>query len=373
MGSLIAGVSLWYTNQLVKVLAESEKKQIQLYANGLQAIMNADNGEGLSFLFQEIIEANHTVPVILTDVHGNPLSSKNIDINHLFTDKEKNDFLKEQLLFMQNVYPRIEIKYQGEVINYIYYQNSKVLTQLIYYPYIQLSIISVFILIGYLAFNSSRKAEQNRVWVGLAKETAHQLGTPISSLMAWIELLKDKDNFSVDAVEEMNKDVERLTMVTARFSNIGSAPVKKEMSVNEMLNKNMAYLSSRTSTKVQLKLHLPTEELKANLNEPLMGWVLENIVKNAVDAMEGEGILDVRLSKEQQKAVIEVQDNGKGITPKHLKKIFKPGFTTKTRGWGLGLTLVKRIIEEYHEGKISVASEVGAGTTFKIELNLNRA
>jgi len=367
---LIGGGSLWYTNRLVKVLAEGEKRQIELYAKGLQTITSSESGDNMTFLFQEIIGANRSIPVVLTDSEGTPISHKNIDIYHAFTEAQTEDFLKKKIVEMEIEHPRIEIKYMGVVINYIYYQNSWVLSQLKYYPYIQLSVVAIFILIAYLAFSSSRRAEQNRVWVGLAKETAHQLGTPLSSLMAWTEIIKSDPRLEGDTMgEELNKDVDRLATITARFSNIGSKPVLKEENLLELLTHMTDYLRRRISTKVNIQIDTDEPNTKAFINESLFGWVIENLIKNAVDAMEGEGMLRLHIQQQDKKIWLDISDSGKGMSRSEYRKIFKPGYTTKSRGWGLGLTLVKRIVEDYHGGKITVLNSVlGKGTTFRIEL-----
>jgi two-component system, sporulation sensor kinase E len=370
LAALIGGGSLWYTNRLVKVLAEGEKRQIELYAKGLQAITASESGGDMTFLFQEIIEANHRIPVVLTDSEGLPISHKNIDIYHRFSAAQTEAFLQEKIRVMEREHPRIEIKYMCEVINYIYYQNSWVLSQLQYYPFIQLLVVAIFILIAYLAFSSSRRAEQNRVWVGLAKETAHQLGTPLSSLMAWTEIIKSDPRLAGDAMgEELNKDVDRLATITARFSNIGSKPVLKQENLLTVLRPMADYLSRRISTKVKIHIDADEHDIMASINESLFGWVIENLIKNAVDAMEGEGELRLHIHRLDRKLWLDISDTGKGMSKSESRKIFDPGYTTKSRGWGLGLTLVKRIVEDYHGGKISVLSSVlGKGTTFRIEL-----
>ncbi|HSZ25923.1 MAG TPA: HAMP domain-containing sensor histidine kinase, partial [Cytophagaceae bacterium] len=251
--------------------------------------------------------------------------------------------------------------------NFIYYKNSRFLTQLKYYPYIQLSIIGALGIIAYVAFSYSRNAEQNRVWVGLAKETAHQLGTPLSSLIAWVEILKSMPENNEMAVE-LEKDVQRLEMITARFSNIGSSPAPTNENVIAAVNDVVDYLRSRTSIKVLMKVQSEVStDSTMKINKPLFDWVLENICKNGIDAMDGIGQLTLKISEENNKIAIDISDTGKGIPRSKFKDVFKPGYTTKKRGWGLGLTLVKRIVENYHHGKIFVLeSELGKGTTFRV-------
>lgn len=370
----IAISSLYYTNILVQKLGEREQKLIDLYAKGLQSAAQPDEMGNLSFLFQEIIQANNSVPVILTDENQKPLSFKNLDINESFSETEKNRILNREIEEMKKMYPPIGIEFSPGFKNYIFYKNSSLLNQLKLYPYVQLTVIFLFILLGYFALNSSLKAEQNRVWVGMAKETAHQLGTPLSSLMAWIEIFKTDDTFSHQyALEEIEKDVIRLETVTARFSNIGSKPVLKLENLFEVVNTLVAYLKKRISNKIDIEFVCYNTQIPININKPLFEWALENIIKNAVDAMGSIGKIEISITQTDEKNInILIADNGKGMTKKIQKQIFNPGFTTKQRGWGLGLTLTKRIIDDYHKGKIFIkSSEIGKGTTFCIILKNN--
>ncbi len=370
MAIFIGLLSLYYTDKLVKSLAEREQKLIDLYAKGLQFAISPDNSGNLTFLFQEIIEANSSIPVILTDAKGEPISFKNLPIDETAPKEQQQKLLQYHLKIMKSQYNPIVVEYPGlNFKNYIYYENSSLLTQLKYYPYFQLSAITVFILIAYFAFSYSRKTEQNKVWVGLAKETAHQLGTPLSGLMAWIELLRADERFNQDGlVDEMNKDIQRLAMITERFSKIGSLPSLKTENILESINYTLDYLKKRTSDKIVFSsISMAGEQVMAKINRPLFEWVIENVCKNSIDAMGGKGTLTVTIIKEKDKIYIDMADTGKGIPKSQFNKVFQPGFTTKQRGWGLGLTLVKRIIEEYHQGKIFVKhSELGKGTVFRV-------
>lgn len=371
--TVIASSSLYYTEMLVKKLAKREEKMIDLYAKGLKFIVSPDNNGNISFLFNEIIEANNSIPVILTDDQHHPISSKNIELPEKITEKQTYKILSKELVDMQAQHAPILVEYpELGIRNYIYYRNSYLLTQLLYYPYLQLAVVSFFGFIAYLAFSYARKAEQNSVWVGLAKETAHQLGTPISSLMAWVEIFKSTPAFAEHSiVDELDKDIKRLEIVTSRFSNIGSTPKLKNENIYEIIKEGIAYLQLRVSTKIKLSVSTNlNEDFHLPINKPLFSWIIENLVKNAVDAMQNEGNIHVLISQEQvNKIIIEVSDNGKGMTKKQAEQAFNAGFTTKQRGWGLGLTLVKRIVEEYHGGKIKIKStEIEKGTTFRIEM-----
>jgi len=368
---LIWTSSVYYTNLLVKQLARREKKQIELYAKAQQYIANQANDENIDFLFQQIINPNTNIPVIVVNEKGEMATWRNIDLPEKISLAERERLLRNELAVMKEEHPPIELNANGE-FNYIYYHNSYLLSQLKYYPYVQLTGIFVLALLAYLAFSYSRKAEQNRVWVGLAKETAHQLGTPLSSLMAWVEYFKSDPKFDNDEIiPELEKDVQRLEMITTRFSNIGSVPTLKEEDLNEVVQGILSYLQKRISTKVKMQVrNRLVEGTKARINRYLFEWVIENICKNAVDAMGGIGEINVVLfTTADHHIAIDISDTGKGIAKQHIKQVFDPGFSTKKRGWGLGLTLAKRIIENYHEGKIFVKnSEPGKGTTFRIIL-----
>jgi two-component system, sporulation sensor kinase E len=369
---LIGGLSVLYTNDLVKRLAEREQKLIDLAAKGYREIATTEFSESQGFLFKEIIEANTFVPVILTDQDGNYISHRNFDPPKGMSPKKQEAYFKRRIEEMKSHYEPIAIEFAG-LRQYIYYENSELINQLRYYPLIQLAVIGLFVLMGYLAFSISKNAEQNRVWVGLAKETAHQLGTPISSLIAWTEYLKTKPELESEGVtDEMDKDIQRLQMITARFSSIGSEQKLKLENVVEVVETAIGYLRSRLSQKVEITIKSDPEEgeILALINRPLFEWVIENISKNAVDAMTGVGKLNITITEMPEGNVqMDIQDTGKGIPKNQFKKVFEPGFTTKKRGWGLGLTLAKRILEQYHKGKIFVkSSEPGKGTTFRILL-----
>lgn len=369
----IGAASIWYTNVLVRKLAIREQQQINLFAKGLQAVADPANDGSISFLFQEIIEANNSIPVILTDDQENPISDKNIDIPAKYSEAEKMVFLKAEIQLMKLVHAPIVVEPTAGLKNYIFYKNSFLLTQLIYYPYVQLTIISLFAIITFVAYSYSKRSEQNRIWVGLAKETAHQLGTPLSSLIAWIEIFRQDPEFkNKEVLDELEKDVNRLEMVTARFSNIGSKPSLQEEQLYHTIEHTVSYLATRLSKKIKIMLTtlLPKDEA-IKMNKPLFDWVIENLCKNAVDAMDGTGEIRIHLFPiNENKLGIDVSDTGKGMGKSRYNEVFKPGFTTKKRGWGLGLTLVKRIIENYHHGKIAVHhSEIGKGTTFRIVMN----
>jgi signal transduction histidine kinase len=356
--------SLWYTNVLVKKLAIEEHKKIELWAKATNLIANSDaSGESLEFLLS-VIQNNETVPVIVVDKDTNIIQKRNLD-----SLKSTNpQYLKDVLKDMMSQNPPIEIPILDNNKQYLYYSRSTILTKLTYYPLIQFGVILLFIFVAYFAFSSSRKAEQNQVWVGLSKETAHQLGTPISSLMAWLEILKLR-NTEKGFISELEKDVLRLNKITERFSKIGSKPVLKPENLIDGINNTISYLKTRSSKKVIFNLYSDSNDIIVPLNTSLFEWVIENVCKNSMDAIEGEGSINIKVINNPQFVIIDINDSGKGIPKSKQKTIFKPGFTTKERGWGLGLSLTKRIIEEYHNGKIFVsATEIGKGTTMRIIL-----
>lgn len=364
---LIGLLSLGYTSQLVNKLAEEERKKVELWAEGTRILADpSGDGGGLGFIL-EVIKNNETVPVILADEYDNIISQRNLDSIKVLDTA----FLKQQIIQMRSVHDPIEVSLANGKKNYIYYENSIILKQLTYYPFIQLAIIFLFIMVAYFAFSSSRKAEQNQVWVGMAKETAHQLGTPLSSMMAWTEILKTK---GVDAsiTDELEKDIHRLNTITERFSKIGSIPQLIPENLVEALENSINYMRTRSPKKVIYNVTFPLNKpIIVELNIPLFEWSIENLCKNAVDAMGASGKIDVAvtLPENSNEVYIDFTDTGKGIPKSKFESIFKPGFTTKKKGWGLGLTLVKRIIEEYHNGKIFVkASKIDGGTTFRIIL-----
>jgi K+-sensing histidine kinase KdpD len=366
--AVVIGVSsLYYTNILVKKLSVEERKKVEIWAEATRLTNEADNSEKtLSFLLQ-VIQNNRTVPVILTDSSNKILSWRNLDS----VKASKPGYVKEQLSLMKKEKEPIVINISNNNKNYIYYHESYLLQQLTYYPYIQLGVILLFIVVAYLAFSASRKAEQNQVWVGLTKETAHQLGTPTSSLMAWSELMKERLP-EIELISELEKDVKRLEIITERFSKIGSKPTLKPTNLTETIKSAVEYLSSRTSDKINFSFDFPEKGTIIALNRSLFEWVIENLCKNSVDAISNEGNITIVVKEVKNKIFIDIADTGKGVPKSKYKTIFKPGYTTKTRGWGLGLSLVKRIVENYHQGNIFVLnSEIGKGTTIRIVLKNN--
>lgn len=376
---LISVGSIYYTNELVNQLKDRERQQVQLFAKAIEYTANEEETfRNVNFIAQEILFQNNSIPIIQADAKLNILSHRNIDLREGFSAEQKLAYLEKEIQTMSETYEPIEVTLRdpltGEVfgVQYIYYRNSFLLTQLIAYPYVQLSVIAIFGFISYLAFNYSKAAEQNQVWVGLAKETAHQLGTPISSLMAWIEVIReDSDMQEKGVVEELEKDIQKLRTVTERFSSIGSVPTLKRENVVYLVQNVVSYLRPRVSSKVKIDVFTLSENIFANVHAPLFEWVIENLCKNAVDAMGNVGTIAIKILRGNEgKVFIDISDTGKGIPRSKISMVFRPGFTTKKRGWGLGLTLAKRIIDSYHDGKIYIkSSEENEGTTFRIVLN----
>jgi signal transduction histidine kinase len=371
---LVGTGSLLYTNRLIRQLEDREEHYVQLYAKTIAYLVDpahSDAGD-LTFVTSEILEANKSIPAIYLNPDGHIAMYRNVETPENINDEELQLFLRQKIAEMGKRHVPLLVDMGNGVRGLVYYNNSKLLRQLTYFPYALLVILTVLGVLAYLAFSSSRRAEQNRVWVGLAKETAHQLGTPMSSLMAWIEYFRsDPDQYDASITDEIEKDVMRLETITARFSSIGSVPTLKEETINDVVKQFADYLSKRISTKVKMSVasQIPAGH-QVKINKLLFEWVIENICKNAVDAMKGVGELRLNMMILPNKQVaIDITDTGKGISKANIQKVFSPGFSTKTRGWGLGLTLAKRIVEEYHNGKLFVkSSEVGKGTTFRIVL-----
>ena len=378
---VIAVASLLVSHLLVKDLQREERNKMEIWAEALNALNNADENTDLSLVLN-VIQGNNTIPVIVMDSDGVVSDYRNIEIKaKTATDSDafvsrygkrmydNGDFIKIYLTESDSVVAdSVVLSEESHPYTLVCYDESILLKRLAQYPYWQLGIVMIFVVVAIFALLASKRAEQNKVWVGLSKETAHQLGTPISSLMAWVEILKE--NYPDDAlIPEMDKDVKRLELIAERFSKIGSLPEPVDASMNEVLAHVVDYMNRRTSKKVEIVSHLPEDNVIVKMNAQLFEWVIENLCKNAVDAMEGKGRIDLTLTDEGNRVIVEVSDNGKGIRKKDIKNVFTPGFTTKKRGWGLGLSLAKRIVEEYHKGKIFVKeSEVGVGTTFRIEI-----
>jgi signal transduction histidine kinase len=360
--------SLIFTENLVSKLKVEERENVQLWAEATKLVSLSDTSQNVEFL-SSIIDNNNTVPVILTDESGSIISARNFD-NQKINDQS---YLNKNLKKMKEKNRPIIINLEDGHLNQIYYKDSIILTMLIFYPYVQLAIILLFLIVSYLAFSSSQKAEQNQVWVGMSKETAHQLGTPTSSLAGWIEIMQNKYP-EISITKELAIDVGRLEKVTERFSRIGSKPALSGENVAEIISRTIDYLKSRTSSKVRfITDYSPEKKVVIHLNSALFEWVIENVSKNAIDSMEGNGEITIRITETEKNAIIDISDTGKGIPKSAFNKIFNPGFTTKQRGWGLGLSLAKRIIEEYHNGKIFVRhSEVGKGSCIRIIMNKGR-
>ncbi len=382
LGLLVVMGTLFYSNNLVTTLAREEESRIRLYAEVLKYISREENSE-TNFLFNHIIKRDSAqppvinVPAIIVNDKGEPIGD-NLNLpDNLSSEKKKQIILKEFQYMKSFGFEPIPIEYIKGSFNYIYYRESDNLIKLRNYPYVTFSLLFVFILILFVLLYIAKRNEQNRVWAGLAKETAHQLGTPISGLIAWLELLKIHENEDIQNItKEMEKDVQRLVKVSERFSKIGSTPELTVQPIAPILQSLVFYMQSRFHNNGKITIQLKnsiSNDLSLPFNAILLEWVFENLIKNAIDAFEkGIGAITIETKLLNQQLILDVSDNGKGIEPKNIKYVFKPGFSTKKRGWGLGLSLAKRIIEYYHKGKIFVLrSEIGKGTTFRIILNLS--
>ena len=362
LAAVIVGISIIFTNHLAASIAKEEHRKMETWAEATRLLLNDEYSD---FIFN-IIEQNENIPVIIVDDRDRYISSRNFNEPKINVEQ----YYEKQIKRLKATNPPIEIKLDETTSQYIYYDNSNLLKMLGYFPYIQLSIIALFLMLVIWAISTDKRAEQDKLWAGLSKETAHQLGTPISSLMAWNEILKTKIGENDIIISEINKDIERLKIITERFSKIGSIPELSKQNISKITEQAVNYMLNRTSKKITYSVEDTSTEHICLISTPLFEWVIENLCKNAIDAMEGkEGSIDFELFNQEDTLIIEVTDSGRGIERGKFKSIFEPGYTTKQRGWGLGLSLAKRIIEEYHDGKIFVkSSELGLGTTFRIEL-----
>ena len=363
---LIGILSAWYTNQLMQKLSEEERKRIELWAEATEEIINASPATEINTVVFNVIQSNETIPIIVVDSEDNIVNYRNLDPVKMENPKYRDKILKK---FKNNRHDCFFIKINDSEVNTVYYADSSILENVYFFPYLQLSIIFLFILMAYIIFNISRRSEQNHVWLGMSKETAHQLGTPISSLMAWVEILKT-ENFNKELTNEVDKDVKRLEKIATRFSKIGSIPSLEPENVVLLINNSVEYLKSRIPKNINIEFINDNKPvILIPLNADLFEWVIENICKNAADAIGDKGEIIIKLTENLKTIHIDISDTGKGIGKSRQKTIFQPGYTTKKRGWGLGLTLVKRIIQQYHKGKVFVKhSELGKGTIFRIIL-----
>lgn len=368
VGVALGAVSLLYTNNMARRLKEKEQHDVALWAHAMERV-NRDvlGGAANDPLLQDLVSYGNNIPFIITNENLEVIES------HLISDRilDNPDLVRRQIdkFTGENTPQPVRFMWTNEHYHIIFYGKSALLKSLYYFPYIQILVITLFILLGFIAFKSSKHDEQNRVWIGLAKETAHQLGTPTSSLLGWIEYLRSQE-IDQSAVDEMQKDLTHLMKIVDRFSKIGSETPLTPENINEVVGESVMYFRKRIPRNVTLDYNgLAIAPVQANINSALFEWVVENLMKNSLDALQGHGLIDVRISSDEKEVMIDVKDTGKGIPKSNWKRIFEPGFTTKTRGWGLGLSLSRRIIEEYHQGKIAVIdSEIGKGTTIRISL-----
>ena len=365
--------SIMYTNHLANQLVEEEHQRMNIWAEATRQFILAEPGEDINFV-SSIIEGNTSIPVFMTDQDGRYMFSRNVNLPKRLQQEGKEEevtayYQKEVDRLRESTEP-IEVRLGPDMVQYIYYDESNLLRQLQYLPYIQLLLILAFGLIAAISIAATQRAEKNKVWVGLSKETAHQLGTPISSLYAWNEILKAQ--YPNDpSFQEIERDIHRLSTITERFSKIGSRPKLTPTAVKPIVEDTIRYMQSRTSSRILYYVSADNlrKETEALLAAPLFAWVIENLIKNAVDAMEGEGSISIKMNETERHILIDVRDTGKGIERRLWRRIFQSGYTTKQRGWGLGLSLAKRIICDYHHGRIFVLhSEIGKGTTFRISI-----
>ncbi|SHM90579.1 Histidine kinase-, DNA gyrase B-, and HSP90-like ATPase [Chitinophaga jiangningensis] len=362
----IIAATIWFVSNLSAKIQDEERKKVATWVEAYRELLKSGSDANLN-LATEIVTTNTTIPLIQTDAAGNIVDSRNLDTTKI---SQNPTLLQEQLLSFKRQHPPfiIEIDAKNKVYNYVYYGDSLILKQIKYYPYIQLLVVALFIGAVLFGLSSTNRATQNLVWVGLAKETAHQLGTPLSSIEAWLEILRENEA-NVPFVNELTKDVDRLKLITDRFSKIGSVPKLEQKDIIRQIEDMAAYIRRRAPQKVQIGVHTAETELPVMISAPLFDWVIENLLKNALDSMEGKGNIDITIENHPAVVTVDIADTGKGISKMNLDKIFRPGFSTKKRGWGLGLSLAKRIIEDYHKGRLSVKnSELNKGTTFRIIL-----
>lgn len=380
ISAAVVAVFLYFSNRLVNDQATQERARMQIWADATKQIATITSGDVdsessyIDFLLG-ILQDNTNIPVLLTDDAGSIINQRNFDLpvktaspaDDPLLIPENRQFLQQKLKTLRAGDNVISIEIRPGVVQHLYYEDSTLLRNLSVYPYIQLVVMVAFVLIVYFAVAASKKAEQNKVWVGLSKETAHQLGTPISSLMAWTELMRET-GADPEMVDEMDNDVKRLSTIAARFSKIGSQPQMETADINCVIQSAADYMRGRISSRIDLTVNTSPTPLPVDMSAPLIEWVMENLIKNAVDAMEARGSITINIRSERHMAIVTVTDTGKGMTRKMRKTVFRPGFTTKKRGWGLGLTLARRIIQQYHGGKIFVSdSEPGIGTTFRLQ------
>jgi len=368
--------STGYVNIIIDDIRERERNVIELYANSIEYLANSKSDINTDFLIQKVVIKNTSIPVIISDKNDHIIDSRNIIEKNKYKENEKKEILKNELIEMKNTNDPIKIflkNEKDEIIDYqlVYYKNSKLLNTLSLFPYLQVSIIIILSIIFYLVFKYSNTAEKNKIWIGLAKETAHQLGTPLSSLIGWKEYIKSKHllKSKPEIIKEIEKDLQRLSIITERFSSIGSKPVLKNLDIRILINKSISYLKKRCSSSIQFKIDSSNNKIYYKINKELFGWAIENLCKNSIDALGKKGNILVKIHNNHKKLIIDIIDDGIGIRNGEFENIFKPGVSTKSRGWGLGLSLVKRIIEEYHDGKIFVKKSIkNIETVIRIEM-----